>query len=143
MRGGATHVKQPRRLTKRGVIIILDSAVRPPTPALPRKRGARSGAGLVAAVPDAPMFSYRRKRQIFLVLLGAPALIYVLAIAVWPLAQGVGDSFYNYSLLRPARTAFIGFDNYRRSRSNSCWDWRWRSCCGATACSIASAWRCC
>jgi multiple sugar transport system permease protein len=113
MRGGATHVKQPRRLTKRGVIIILDSAVRPPTPALPRKRGARSGAGLVAAVPDAPMFSYRRKRQIFLVLLGAPALIYVLAIAVWPLAQGVGDSFYNYSLLRPARTAFIGFDNYR------------------------------
>jgi multiple sugar transport system permease protein len=50
---------------------------------------------------------------LFLVLLGAPALIYVLAIAIWPLAQGVSYSFYDYSLLRPARTVFIGLDNYR------------------------------
>src|SRR6204780_3699507 len=56
---------------------------------------------------------YRRRRQLFLILLGAPALIYVLAIAVWPLAQGVDNSFYDYSLLRPAKTAFIGLDNYR------------------------------
>ena len=56
---------------------------------------------------------YRRRRQLFLILLGAPALIYVLAVAVWPLAQGVNNSFYDYSLLRPAKTAFIGLDNYR------------------------------
>jgi multiple sugar transport system permease protein len=60
-----------------------------------------------------PSFSYKRRRQLFLILLGAPALIYVLAIAVWPLAQGVNNSFYDYSLLRPAKTAFIGLDNYR------------------------------
>jgi multiple sugar transport system permease protein len=62
--------------------------------------------------------TYRRKRQAFLLLMGAPALIYVLAIAIWPLAQGVGYSFYNYSLLRPARTAFIGLDNYRALWAN-------------------------
>src|ERR1700685_3877940 len=56
---------------------------------------------------------YRRRRQLFLIFLGAPALIYVLAVAVWPLAQCVNNSFYDYSLLRPAKTAFIGLDNYR------------------------------
>jgi multiple sugar transport system permease protein len=66
----------------------------------------------------APQFSYRRRRQIFLILLGAPALVYVLAIAIWPLAQGVSYSFYDYSLLRPAKTAFIGFDNYRALWAN-------------------------
>ena len=62
--------------------------------------------------------TYRRKRQIFLVLLGAPALIYVLLVAIWPLAQGINYSFYDYSLLRPARTAFIGLDNYRALWTN-------------------------
>jgi multiple sugar transport system permease protein len=57
--------------------------------------------------------SYRRKRQIFLTLLGAPALIYVLVVAIWPLARGINYSFYDYSLLRPARTAFVGLGNYR------------------------------
>jgi multiple sugar transport system permease protein len=61
---------------------------------------------------------YRRRRQLFLILLGAPALLYVLAIAVWPLAQGVDNSFYDYSLLRPAKTAFIGLDNYRALWTN-------------------------
>jgi multiple sugar transport system permease protein len=87
--------------------------VRPPTPGLPHKGGGRRNARPIVALPRAPQFSYRRRRQVFLVLLGAPALIYVLAIAIWPLAQGVSYSFYDYSLLRPARTAFIGFDNYR------------------------------
>jgi len=65
------------------------------------------------AIPAASRFSYRRRRQLFLVLLGAPALLYVLAVAIWPLAQGVADSFYDYSLLRPNRTQYIGLDNYR------------------------------
>jgi multiple sugar transport system permease protein len=60
-----------------------------------------------------PSLPYLRRRQLFLILLGAPALIYVLTVAVWPLAQGVNNSFYDYSLLRPARTHFVGFDNYR------------------------------
>jgi multiple sugar transport system permease protein len=64
-------------------------------------------------VPAARRPAYRRRRQIFLALLGAPALVYVLAVAVWPLVQGVDNSFYDYSLLRPAKTAFIGLDNYR------------------------------
>jgi multiple sugar transport system permease protein len=67
---------------------------------------------------DAPKLSYRRRRQLFLVMLGAPALIYVLAIAIWPLAQGVSYSFYDYSLLRPARTTFVGFGNYRALWAN-------------------------
>jgi multiple sugar transport system permease protein len=62
--------------------------------------------------------SYRRKRQIFLVLMGAPALIYVLAVAVWPLAQGVGYSFTNYDLRQPAKLAFVGVDNYRELWAN-------------------------
>jgi len=65
------------------------------------------------AVARSASLTYLRRRQIFLILLGAPALIYVLAVAVWPLAQGVSNSFYDYSLLRPAKTAFIGLDNYR------------------------------
>jgi multiple sugar transport system permease protein len=61
---------------------------------------------------------YLRRRQLFLLILGAPALIYVLAIAVWPVAQGINYSFYDYSLLRPGRTAFIGLENYRELWAN-------------------------
>jgi multiple sugar transport system permease protein len=86
----------------------------------PADRALRNGRayGPAVAVPTARKLTYRRKRQIFLVLLGAPALIYVLAIAIWPLAQGVSYSFYDYSLLRPNRTAFIGLDNYRALWAN-------------------------
>ncbi len=45
-------------------------------------------------------------------MLAAPAVLYVAAVALWPLAQGIGYSFYKYSLLRPARTQFVGFQNY-------------------------------
>jgi multiple sugar transport system permease protein len=92
--------------------------VRPPTPTLPHKGGGRSSARPTVSIPGAPRFTYRRRRQIFLILLGGPALIYVLAIAIWPLAQGVSYSFYDYSLLRPAKTAFIGLDNYRALWAN-------------------------
>jgi multiple sugar transport system permease protein len=36
----------------------------------------------------------------------------VAAVGLWPLAQGIGYSFYKYNLLRPARTQFVGFQNY-------------------------------
>ncbi|MBP0582928.1 sugar ABC transporter permease [Labrys sp. LIt4] len=56
--------------------------------------------------------SYARKRQLFLILLAAPAILYVLAIAVWPMAQGIFYSFQEYSLVRPAGRRFVGLDNY-------------------------------
>ncbi len=80
--------------------------------------GGRTGGSALAA-PGASQLPYWRKRQIFLILLGAPALIYVLAIAIWPLAQGVSYSLYDYSLLRPGRTAFVGLDNYRTLWANA------------------------
>ena len=66
-----------------------------------------------SAIAQRHAFPTARRRRIFLILLGAPALIYVLAVAIWPLAQGVSYSFYDYSLLRPSKTAFVGLDNYR------------------------------
>src|SRR4051812_11741320 len=49
---------------------------------------------------------------------GAPAVLYVLAVAVWPLAQGFSYSFYDYSLLRPEARSFVGLENYRALFSN-------------------------
>ena len=48
----------------------------------------------------------------FLAALAAPALIYVLAVAVGPLVQGFLYSFDDYSLLRPGPRHFVGLDNY-------------------------------
>ena len=57
-------------------------------------------------------WSYARKRQMFLAALAAPALIYVLAVAVGPMVQGFLYSFDNYNLIRPASRHFVGLDNY-------------------------------
>ncbi len=62
--------------------------------------------------------SFARRRQLFLLLFGAPAVLYVLVVAIWPLAQGVAYSFYDYSLLRPAARSFVGFENYRELFAN-------------------------
>ncbi len=75
--------------------------------------GPASGPAAVAR-----RLTWRRRRQIFLLLLGAPALVYVLLVAIWPIARGINYSFYDYSLLRPARTAFVGLGNYRALWSN-------------------------
>ena len=74
---------------------------------------SRDGA---ASGDDATAFStgwsYARKRQMFLAALAAPALLYVLAVAVGPMVQGFLSSFDNYNLIRPASRHFVGFDNY-------------------------------
>ncbi len=57
-------------------------------------------------------WSYAAKRQMFLAALAAPALVYVLAIAVGPMVQGFLYSFDNYNLIRPASRHFVGLDNY-------------------------------
>ena len=43
-----------------------------------------------------------------------PALIYVVAVSVWPISQAIWFSFFDYNLLRPHRTEFIGLENYVR-----------------------------
>lgn len=80
----------------------------------------RVGGGRIAgpAVSVRRGLSFTRRRQLFLLLLGAPAVLYVLAVAVWPLAQGLLFSFYDYSLLRPAARTFVGLENYRALFSN-------------------------
>ena len=55
---------------------------------------------------------YARNRQMFLAAMALPALIYVLAVAVGPMAQGFLYSFDSYSLIRPASRHFVGLDNY-------------------------------
>ncbi|MBN9019463.1 MAG: sugar ABC transporter permease [Rhizobiales bacterium] len=54
------------------------------------------------------------RRKLFLFCLAVPAVAYVIAIAVYPLAQGIVYSFYDYNLLRRGgRMTFVGLDNYR------------------------------
>ncbi|MBE1508101.1 multiple sugar transport system permease protein [Rhizobium viscosum] len=63
-----------------------------------------------AVLPMPHRFSDRRR--LFLFLMAAPAVVYVAAIGLWPLSQGIWYSFYRYNLLRPARTTFVGLQNY-------------------------------
>lgn len=55
---------------------------------------------------------YERRRRLLLVLMGLPALAYVIVVALWPIAQGLYYSFFAFNLARPARAAFVGIDNY-------------------------------
>ncbi|WP_137132115.1 sugar ABC transporter permease [Rhizobium sp. FY34] len=57
-------------------------------------------------------YSFANRRRLFLFLMATPAVLYVAAVGLWPLAQGIGYSFYKYNLLRPARTQFVGLQNY-------------------------------
>lgn len=56
--------------------------------------------------------NFSDQRRLFMFLMGAPAVLYVLAVGVWPLAQGAWYSLFNYNLLKPKRTQFVGLDNY-------------------------------
>ena len=56
--------------------------------------------------------TFVERRRLFLAMLGAPALIYVCAVALWPIAQGLWISLHDYSLLRPDRQEFVGLGNY-------------------------------
>ncbi len=73
------------------------------------RNGAASARGAAAF---STRWSYARKRQLFLAALAAPALVYVLAVAVWPMVQGFLYSFDNYNLIRPGSRHFVGLDNY-------------------------------
>lgn len=55
---------------------------------------------------------YRRRRTAFLIIMGGPAVVYVLAVGVAPLLQGAWYSLSDYNLVHPARRHFVGFGNY-------------------------------
>jgi multiple sugar transport system permease protein len=74
---------------------------------------SRAGAATDDDAALAAGWSYARKRQLFLIAMAAPALIYVLAVAVGPMVQGFLYSFHSYNLIRPASRHFVGLDNYR------------------------------
>jgi multiple sugar transport system permease protein len=71
-----------------------------------------SASGAKDAAPRSTGLSYARKRRLFLIALAAPALLYVLAVAVGPMVQGFLYSFDSYNLIRPASRHFVGLDNY-------------------------------
>ena len=63
--------------------------------------------------PDlAARISYADRRRLFLILMALPALAYVVAVGVWPLTKGLWFSLYDYNLLKPTRTHFVGLRNY-------------------------------
>jgi multiple sugar transport system permease protein len=70
----------------------------------------RGGAADVARQPA--LGSFGARRQLFLLLIGAPAFAYVAIVALWPLAQGIWYSFFRYNLLRPWQFRFAGLSNY-------------------------------
>jgi multiple sugar transport system permease protein len=61
-----------------------------------------------------PLLTFAARRRAFLVLLGLPAVLFVLLVAGGPLVEGVRWSLYEHNLLRPQRTTFVGLDNYAR-----------------------------
>jgi multiple sugar transport system permease protein len=77
-----------------------------------------SGRAKGPAAPVRHGLSFTRRRQLFLLMFGAPAVLYVLAVAIWPLAQGFSYSFYDYSLLKPEARSYVGLDNYRALFTN-------------------------
>jgi multiple sugar transport system permease protein len=61
--------------------------------------------------PVGALRSSARDRRRFLLFMGLPALAYVVVVALWPIAQGLYYSLFDYNLTRPHRT-FIGLENY-------------------------------
>lgn len=75
-------------------------------------------SGAVRPAPLESGLSYQRRRSLFLVLMGAPAVLYVLAVGVGPLLQGVWYSLFDYNLAHPARRHFVGLANYAAALSD-------------------------
>jgi multiple sugar transport system permease protein len=66
---------------------------------------ARRSFGL-ASIP------FATRRRLFLFIMAVPAVAYVIALGVYPLGKGIWYSLYEYNLLKPARTHFVGIQNY-------------------------------
>ena len=65
----------------------------------------------------------------------APALIVTTAIVFWPVVQTAWMSLFDYSLLRPRASAFVGLGNFRRAMADEVfWISLWQSVVWITAC---------
>jgi multiple sugar transport system permease protein len=80
------------------------------SPAMTNRGIAAPALGMVRS----GALSVDARHRLFLLMLGLPALVYVLLVAIWPILQGLWYSFYDYNLLRPERRSFVGFGNYLR-----------------------------
>ena len=69
-------------------------------------------AGLAGLAPGRAGLGLAGDRRRFLFWLALPAVAYVCLVGVWPLLQGAWYSLFDYNLVRPARTRFVGLDNY-------------------------------
>jgi len=72
---------------------------------------ARGAAG---RAPAGAALSFGARRRLFLAALGLPAVVYVVVVAFWPIAQGLWFSLFEYNLIRPHRAEFVGLGNYAR-----------------------------
>jgi multiple sugar transport system permease protein len=83
-------------------------------------RFARNDGGAVSPITGAAappterrtLLDFPARRRLFLFAMAAPAVLYVLAVGVYPLWRGIVYSLYNYNLLQPTRTRFVGLQNY-------------------------------
>ena len=55
----------------------------------------------------------------YVLLLLAPAAIFLLVFVAWPLLNLFRDSLYEVALLKPGERAFVGLDNFRRALTSS------------------------
>lgn len=55
----------------------------------------------------------------YVLLLLAPAAIFLLVFVAWPLLNLFRDSLYEVALLKPGERAFVGLDNFRRALGSS------------------------
>lgn len=82
---------------------------------VPKQGARRSSQPASLGQPPAPsggILRFETRHRLFLLALGLPAVLYVLLVAGGPLVEGLRWSFYDHNLLRPQRTAFVGFGNY-------------------------------
>jgi multiple sugar transport system permease protein len=70
-------------------------------------------ASAAAPASRLPRLGFAARRRLFLVMIGLPALLYMVLVALWPLGQGLHYSFTDYTLTRPGPINWVGLENYR------------------------------
>ena len=65
---------------------------------------------IVAATALMP--HWQRRERITALLLLAPSVLYLLAMAVYPTVYSLWLAFHNYTIYRPDMTSFAGFENF-------------------------------
>jgi len=77
------------------------------------RRRARCGCSEINVNrPASRRLGFAARRRLFLIMIGLPALLYMVLVALWPLGQGLYYSFTDYTLTRPGRINWVGWENY-------------------------------